>query len=151
MNKKRQRHKIRAYSIASVSPKILEAVQKVQNECFGNNDYFYKEGMLKHELGLNDLNRLFVAYVGKEIAGYILCVSQPQYQRLRGDRLGITRKFRRKGLARALVLRAMEYATREDVSYTTYIAIENTASMRLHLNCGLQIVKSDKTFIYLRD
>lgn len=55
------------------------------------------------------------------------------------------------GIAKALVMRAMEYAHKEDMSYMTYIAIENTASMRLHLNCGMQIVKSDKTFIYLRD
>lgn len=150
MNKK-PRSTIRAYSIASVSPRVLEAVQKVQNECFGSGDYFYNEGKLKHELSLNSVNRLFVAYVNKEIAGFLLCVFRPQFDKLQGDRLGVSRKFRRKGLARALVLRAMEYAHKEDAIYITYIAIENTASVRLHLNCGMQIVKSDKNFIYLRD
>lgn len=80
--KKKPRSKIRAYSIASVSPRILEAVQKVQNECFGNVDYFYREGKIKHELSLNDLNRLFVAFVNKEIAGYILCTLRPQFHKI---------------------------------------------------------------------
>jgi GNAT superfamily N-acetyltransferase len=148
---KRLRSRIRAYSIASVSPSLLTAVEKLHTECFGQQDYYATVGKFKHELSLNILGRLFVAMYNGAVVGYLLVGVQPQFGQLRGERLGISRKWRRKGLGRALVMRALEYSHKEDMQYRTYVAIENTASVRLHLNCGLQITKSDKTFLYLQE
>lgn len=130
---------------------MLTAVEKLHTECFGQRDYYATVGKFKHELSLNLLCRLFVATYNGDVVGYLLVGVLPQFNQLRGERLGVSRKWRRRGLGRTLVMRALEYSHAEDMQYCTYVSIENTASMRLHLNCGLQITKSDKSFIYLRE
>ena len=143
--------RIKAYGALSVSHALSDRVDAINLECFGPSDYFSNKGKLKHELSLDIRNKLFVAVLGKDIVGYLLCKIIPQSEKVRGERLGVTLAYRGVGIGKALIHRGLRYADSLDAEYITYIANENTASLRLHLNSGLICAGSDKAFIYLRN
>lgn len=143
--------RVKAYSFLTAKPIILDAVQRIHDECFGKGDFFSKEGRIKHELSLDDRNRLLVAWHKGLPIGYILVKAMPQADKLRGERLGVSRKSRREGIGTLLVAKALAYSTRLGCHYVTYAVNDNTASVRLHLNCGLRLSHSDRTYIFMEE
>ncbi len=107
----------------------LSALVALENSLFPKDDFPLSRGSFSYHIKKNDL---FVFMHGGEVAGYILWLKRKTYYRLYS--LGVSRQFRGRGVAQALLAYSFELLKAH--SYTLEVKTTNQSAISLYEKFG---------------
>jgi ribosomal protein S18 acetylase RimI-like enzyme len=139
------------FEIRPIGPDDVRALWDAGVEAFSDS---FGEGVPADEDWLKfrddprrDLSLVIVAYAGDDLAGYVINLLEPQDDgAVRGllDGVATRAPYRRRGLARALVVRSL-HALRERGAADAYLGVDlqnPNQALTLYESCGFRVVSS---------
>lgn len=135
------------YSTGNHVPReVLNQIAKINYDSFGAEDAYNIPAHIAIFLLTGPGELIVEVGRNKKVQAYLF------YKRtdkaLESERLAVTKKFRRKGLARKLLDAALERAKGLGMDYTTYTLHENLASINMRYGMGFKVTKIDGEYIY---
>ena len=129
------------YTIVPMAPCHIDGVVKIENECFSSP--WTKEG-IEEELH-NENSHFLVSLIGEEVAGYI------GVQEICGEsyitNIGVLPEYRRKGIAKSLLLSAITGSRERKCEFITLEVREsNFAAISLYESLNFERKGKRKNF-----
>lgn len=135
------------YKMAKNKKAELKALAGLNATCFGSDDYYSSEAYVLHMLVLKSGEYFLIKKEGSVVGYILLKLDQKGYHCVRR---GVVPSARRQGLGTKLSKKGVAFARKEGEYYNTYMALDNYASMNSNIRAGLEILKIDDEWVYMR-